>query len=233
MRSGAKDEMNAAPILSAILPPAAIAAEILGEATDVALLPEEAAILSPAAVEKRRREFATGRTLARRALQRLGVAPVAIRVGAKRQPLWPEGVIGSITHCRGYCAAAVAFAADLCSIGIDAEVHDRLPGDVISHVTRPEERAWIESRAGDSIFWDRLFFSAKESVFKAWFPLMGRWLAFDDASLEIDVEAGTFRASLVTERVPLGGCVLTGFEGRYLLYGNHVFTSVVIEPPRP
>ena len=31
-----------------------------------------------------------------------------------------------------------------------------------------------------NISWDRLTFSAKESVYKAWFPTYGKWLDFTD-----------------------------------------------------
>lgn len=215
-------------MISAILPARVAAAEILGDLGDAELLPGEASMLGPAAVATRRSELAAGRSLARLALQRLGVAPVAIPAGAKREPVWPAGVVGSITHCRGYCAAAVAPAADFAAIGIDAEEHAPLPPDVLELVTRPEEREWIRRRAGGGVCWDRLFFSAKESVYKAWFPLMRRWLGFEDASLVFDTGAGTFRANLVSERVPVDGRELTGFDGRYLVHGDHVLTAVCV-----
>jgi 4'-phosphopantetheinyl transferase EntD len=218
------------PVIAAILPSAAVAAELIGDPADgpLALLPTEAALLGPATVDKRRRELAAGRSLARRALQQLGIAPVAILTGANREPVWPDEVVGSITHCYGYCAAAVVSAAGFASIGIDAEVHDVLPADVLESVTRPEERAWI-ARADKSVCWDRLFFSAKESVFKAWFPIMRRWLGFEDASIVFDPAAMTFRASLVSERVLVDGRELTGFDGRYLVHGDHVLTAVAVE----
>jgi 4'-phosphopantetheinyl transferase EntD len=72
------------------------------------LFPEEAMQLD-GAVDSRLREFATGRSCARQALAGLGLAPAPILRGAKREPLWPAGIVGSITHCRGYRAAAVAF----------------------------------------------------------------------------------------------------------------------------
>jgi len=217
------------PVISAILPPGVVAAELIGELVYADLLPEEAAALGPSTVEKRRREFAAGRSLGRRALEQLGVVPVAIPVGANREPLWPQGVAGSITHCDGYGAAAVAFASEVRSIGIDAEVHERLSAGVIGLVARPEEREWIEARAGDAICWDRVLFSAKESVFKAWFPIMGRWLGFEDATVVFDTEATTFRANLLTDAV-VDGRVITTFHGRYLVHGDHVLTSVIIEP---
>src|SRR4029077_12401529 len=132
------------------------------------LFPEEAALVQ-SAVRKRRCEFAAGRYLARRALRGLGVPPRPILRGPNREPTWPDGVVGSITHCSGYCAATVASADVIEAIGIDAEVNDALPDDVLRIVMRNSERNWTGSRT-DAIHWDRIVFSAKESVFKAWFP---------------------------------------------------------------
>lgn len=215
-------------ILSSILPATAFAAELIGEMPSPEILAEEAAVLGPAAVDKRRREFATGRWLAHRALEQLGAASIPILSGANRQPIWPEGVVGSITHCRGYCAAAVAFASDLAALGIDAEEHEPLPRDILGVVARPEEQQWIAARAAGAIHWDRLLFSAKESVFKAWFPIMRCWLGFEDATIVFDQEAQTFRADLLAGPAVIDDLTITTLHGRYLAHGDHIVTSVVI-----
>ncbi|MGW7821409.1 4'-phosphopantetheinyl transferase family protein [Streptomyces puniciscabiei] len=75
-----------------------------------ALYPQETAHLRHA-LPKRRREFATARVCARRALQALGLPPAPIPPGSNGAPQWPAGVVGSITHRRRYCAAAVALRA--------------------------------------------------------------------------------------------------------------------------
>src|SRR6202047_4688051 len=87
------------------------------------------------AVEARRREFITARRCAREALAKLGYAPVPIRAGRKREPLWPAGLVGSITHTTGFRAAAVASRSVLASIGIDTEQNDRLPDGVEESIT--------------------------------------------------------------------------------------------------
>ena len=77
---------------------------------------------------------------------------------------------------------------------------------VLEVVTRPAERAAVAARltALPSIAWDRLVFSAKESVYKAWFPSVGTWLGFEDAELAIG--EGTFCATIDAQpsRVPAG-----------------------------
>src|SRR5260370_20887260 len=96
-------------MLAEVLPPDVIAVDIVGDDPDAYLLPEEEHLVAKA-VAKRRREGTNARTCARRALARLGIAETAIRRGAKGEPLWPAGVVGSITHTTGYFAAAVAQA---------------------------------------------------------------------------------------------------------------------------
>jgi len=217
-------------VLSRILPHDVATAEAFGTLPDPSPSPEEAASLGQA-VDKRRVEFATGRTLARRALLQLGVPPAPILRGSKREPLWPAGVVGSITHCRDYSAAAVAASAVVAAIGVDAEPHAPLPRGVLELVTIADERQWIRSRDGDGVCWDRVLFSAKESVYKSWFPTTRRWLGFADVHLTIDPDAGTFAARLVTERLTIVRSVLASLPGRFLVHGEHVLTAVVIAAP--
>jgi 4'-phosphopantetheinyl transferase EntD len=192
------------------------------------LLAPEAAQVGRA-VEKRVREHATGRACARRALARLGFEPRPLLAGPRREPQWPAGVVGSITHCPGYCASAVARRADLASLGIDAEVHAALPDGVLGLISRPRERAWLE-QAPAEVHWDRVLFSAKESVFKAWFPLAGAWLDFTDAEIAFVPHAGVFRGSLLPgKRVVAGGREISGFTGRFAVRSGLVLTAVAVE----
>ena len=169
------------------------------------LFPEEEALLARA-VDKRRREFATARDCARGALAALGVAPVPILRGERGAPQWPPGIVGSITHCAGYRAAAVARASDVLTIGLDAEPDEMLPDGVLGSVSLPGERERLRdlAAAAPGTCWDRLLFSAKESVYKAWFPLTGRWLGFEDADITIDAADGTFEARLLTAAPMVG-----------------------------
>lgn len=66
-------------------------------------------------------------------------------------------------------------------------------------------------------------FSAKEAVYKAWFPLTGRWLGFEDAEVSVDADAGTFRAVLRVEAPPLDA-----FTGRWMVEREIVCTAVVV-----
>ena len=136
------------PLLEGLLPAAAVVVETREDRLNIELFPEEEQALGRA-VEKRRREFITGRACAREALGRLGLPPAPIGSGAHGEPLWPAGVVGSITHCEGYRACAVARASDLGALGIDAEVDAPLPTGVWEAIAHGAERDLIgEGRPG-------------------------------------------------------------------------------------
>src|SRR4051794_18809035 len=182
-------------LLGTLLPATVAVAEAFGDQPDISVFPGEEDLVATAS-EGRRREFVTGRRCAREAMAQLGLPPVPIRTGPRREPLWPPGGVGAITHCRGFRAAAVARAADLDGLGIDAEPHQELPPGVRDLVVAEGDEAMLRdlAAAAPGTHWDRVLFSAKESVYKAWFPLTGRWLGFEEASLAISPSAGTFTA---------------------------------------
>ncbi|MCK2241247.1 MULTISPECIES: 4'-phosphopantetheinyl transferase superfamily protein [unclassified Crossiella] len=210
-------------MLEKILPPGIAVAEAFGDPPEAVLFPEEEALLGRS-VEKRRREFTTVRHCARRALAELGRPAVPLLRGERGAPIWPAGIVGSMTHCDGYRAAAVAEDRAVQTIGIDAEPHAPLPEGVLDAVSLPAERDWLSalSRREPGVHWDRLLFSAKESVYKAWFPLARRWLGFEEARLTVDPSAGSFRADLL---VP--GPV-EGFSGRWLVADGLVVTTIAV-----
>jgi 4'-phosphopantetheinyl transferase EntD len=156
----------------------------------------ESACLRPMA-PGRRREFTAGRACAREALRRLGVKGHALLPGVRRAPVWPAGIVGSITHCAGFCAAAVARAERLSGIGLDAEEVRPLPAEIVALVGRADELEELRTGAAP---WTRhgalLLFSAKESVYKAWYPLTGIELEFTDVRLRFGRDGRGFAAEL-------------------------------------
>jgi len=210
-------------MIERLLPPEVYSRELRGDDPGASLFAEEEALVG-GSTEARRREFATARTCARQALKALGLPEAPILRGAKREPCWPEGIVGSITHCRGYRAAAVARGAVFLTLGIDAEIDEALPAGVERYVLRDEERIWL-SRAPGGVHWGRVMFSAKESVYKAWFPLTGRWLGFDDAIVRIDPRSGTFTAELLADPGIPG---LNRFSGRFLVEDGLVATAIAV-----
>lgn len=214
--------------LETILPRGVAVVSMTSETPGDPLFPEEAAIIA-AAVPVRRREFAVARSCARRALAKLGLPPVPILQGTSREPLWPEGIIGSITHSHGFCAAAVARRREMVTLGIDAEANEALPPDVLQLIAQEEERAVLTTHSGTGVAWDRLLFSAKESIFKAWFPVAGTWLGFEDATVSFDMQNQQFSVRLRVAPAPvIGGRSLTRLDGRFLVHEGLILTAVAL-----
>ncbi|KND44729.1 4'-phosphopantetheinyl transferase family protein [Streptomyces stelliscabiei] len=225
-------------MIEELLPGAVVVVEAYAPDTDAAvegieLYPEEEAVVARA-VAKRRREFTVVRACARRAMEKLGVAPRAIVPGERGAPGWPDGLTGSMTHCEGYAAAALVRQDDLASLGIDAEPHGALPEGVLAAIALPAEETRLgRLTAGDpTVHWDRLLFSAKESVYKAWFPLTGRWLDFSEADIEISVEpggrSGALRAELLVPGPAVDGRRVDAFAGRWTVRRGLVATAVSV-----
>ncbi|KAB1144951.1 4'-phosphopantetheinyl transferase superfamily protein [Streptomyces luteolifulvus] len=223
-------------MIEELLPGSVVTVEAHGDEAvgDAHLYPEEAAVVAQA-VPKRRREFAAVRSCARRAMEKLGVPPQPLVPGERGAPRWPAGVAGSMTHCEGYCAAALVRATDLASLGIDAEPHQALPDGVLAAVSLPDERDRLRLLAHQHphIHWERLLFSAKESVYKAWFPLTGLWLEFTEADIEVGVEpgerpGGRFHAELLVPGPVVGGRRIGSFEGRWTVRQGLVATAVTV-----
>ena len=216
-------------MIEEILPSEVAAAEAFDDAAPAVLFPAEEAAMARA-VPRRRTEFATGRACARAALAKLGLPPSPIVPGPRGAPQWPAGVAGSITHCAGYRASAVARLTDVASLGLDAEPNGPLPDGVLERIAVAQERAWLPGLAAavPGVSWDRLLFCAKESVYKAWFPLTRRWLGFEQAAITVDPQAGTFTAELLEPAEALDGRRLAGFAGRWMARDGLVLTAITV-----
>jgi 4'-phosphopantetheinyl transferase EntD len=216
-------------MIEKLMPAGVVSRDTTGDVPESTMFPEEAERVSKA-VDKRRREFATVRDCARQALGELGIAPMAILNGERGAPKWPSGVVGSMTHCAGYRAAVVARDRDVHTIGIDAEPHAPLPQEgMLKMIAREEEipRLARLSAAEPGVHWDRMLFCAKESVYKAWYPLTQKWLGFEEASITLD-PAGTFDARLLVPGPVVAGVRLSGFSGRWLVGDGLVIAAIVV-----
>jgi 4'-phosphopantetheinyl transferase EntD len=210
--------------------PSAVAVAVAGPADWTGdLLPAEQACLSERAVQTRRRDFAAGRNCARRALRDLGLPTAAVPAAADRAPVWPAGVVGSITHTAGYCAAAAAHTTDIRSVGMDAEQHREINPGVRRLVLLPEEEAAC-ARLPSDISWPVVLFSAKETIYKVWYPVVRSWLDFHDARLDLNPDAGTFTARIAPARVDAAGVEdpPASITGRFVIADGLVRTAAVL-----
>jgi 4'-phosphopantetheinyl transferase EntD len=216
-------------MLELIVPVGVECEERFGEASGEVLFPEEEQLIAQA-VPARRREYATVRGCARACLGRLGYPRVPILPGLGGAPTWPAGVQGSMTHCTGYAAAAVGPQERIVAIGIDAEPDAPLPDDVVDLVATPAERARLAAAepAPHGPNWDRLLFSAKEALYKAWFPLVGEWLDHQEAEIHFQPHEATFTAQLSRDGLIINSRHIHRLHGRWTRSRGILVTAVIV-----
>lgn len=242
-RSGAARSRFPAGLLADLLPADVAVVDALDESFDGELLVAAPKTARQCAFDAefealgdappgRRQEFARARICAHAAVAALGRPPSPIVMGPRREPRWPPGLVGSITHCPGYRAAAVS--GGVLALGIDAEIDQQLPAGVGQLVLTESDRLASDPLAPFGN-WDAVAFSARESVFKAWFSVTGRWLDFADATVSLRPDgplSGGFTAS-ISERVAgvqelAQACGTAELTGRFRRARNLVLTAVTL-----
>ncbi|MEU2833540.1 4'-phosphopantetheinyl transferase superfamily protein [Streptomyces lavendulae] len=222
-------------MIERILPRFVVGVDAFRDLPQASLHPLEALVVRHA-VGARRREFATGRWCAKQALAGLHIPEGPLLPGPHHAPRWPEGVVGSITHCAGYRAAAVARSSDVRMLSVDAEPHAPLPPGVLESIALPEELAMVRELriASPGTHWDRLLFSMKETVYKAWYPATARRLEFEDARITINVSAAAFSAQvLVPSPLRQHRRPLDRLNGRWLVSGGLVMAVLAVPAADP
>ena len=188
------------------------------DASTLTGLDRDALALVPAAVPKRQAEFVAGRWAARALLARFGQAETLLGVGAHREPIWPAGWIGSISHAAGHVAATVARSEGVGGIGIDlerlvdAEVAETLSRQVVDE----NERALLAGCGMRELEAMTVAFSAKESFFKAAFATVREYFDFDAVRItRIDAAAGVLELTTtraLARELPGNRCFQARFD---------------------
>lgn len=185
---------HSSALLETLFPEGVITAELRGAAAPSRLLLAEQQCINGVA-PKRANEFAAGRLCARFALAQFGIEAFPLLSGADRQPRWPDGVVGCITHTADFCGVVVGERGRFLALGVDTEVVAAVGTNILHQICIAEEVAWLEQLAPE----DRsralsLLFSAKEAFYKCQYPLTGEWLDFADVSIQLPSieESGTF-----------------------------------------
>lgn len=193
------------------------------------LFPEEAQAIGNA-VAKRRIEFTAGRHCARLAMAQLGHPACAIPRGPDRAPVWPSGLVGSITHSTDLCAAVVARSDCFRTVGIDTELIDAIPAELVEDILRPDEAGEINRNARpDGADWPTLYFCLKEAAYKAFYPTRRRIIGFQDMRVRVDPEARSFLAELpglFASGIPI-------FQGRYSVRHGRVHAACWVAAALP
>lgn len=175
------------------------------------------------AVQKRRREFVAGRALARRGLRSFGLEGVSIPVSERRFPVWPDGIVGSISHTRDLVGVALGRQRDYAGIGLDLEARNAVAQNLFHSILVDSEARGLSSGLREEEA--TVIFSCKEAVFKAVNPLVGEFLDFLDVLIEL--RDGAFvarcRNSLRSAEV------INGARGYFEIKGDSVRSVFVID----
>ena len=172
----------------------------------------------------RQYEFASGRRLARTALNHLGISLRPI-LRNERRPSWPEFVVGSIAHTDSLAVSAVANTSNYQGIGVDVEKISVVDERVARRVFVDEELDWISTQQLPE--WRTALFSAKEAIYKATNPITNEFLGFRDVTLTIDEDALSFTARAVEDNVAKP--YLERARGYLHRIAGHWLTTFVIE----
>ena len=189
--------------------------------------PDEMACIQKS-VEKRRIEFIAGRTCARRALKKLGITGAVIPVGEKREPEWPPGIVGSVSHTKGYCGAAVARQAEVRGLGFDVERVGAVREELWLEIVSEQELAGLVSGAdGDKGRFVALAFSAKEAFFKYQYPLSRQWVGLHDVEVHLNADDHGF---WIVPGIDIAPVCAKGarIEGKYVFRGDYVLTGIEV-----
>lgn len=153
------------------------------------------------AIPRRRREFAAGRTAAREAMTLVGLTPAAIPCAADRSPIWPDDVVGSITHTANVCVAVAGRRHQVHALGIDIEEDRPMDRTLWPIICTPEELAVLTTQPlSERGRWVTRLFCAKEAFYKWQYPQTGRMLEFSDVQVAFSADQHSFRAWLCTHR---------------------------------
>jgi 4'-phosphopantetheinyl transferase EntD len=219
--------LSAVGFFSTLMDPriAVVEAPLQGEPP---LLPADEALSIAKAVPRRRLEFAMGRHCARRAMAALGHATASIPRGQDRVPIWPDGLVGNITHTDHWVAAAVARRDHgFVAVGIDLEPAAALPPDLWASLYAPGEQARLTAVRGLTPgLVARLTFCMKEAAFKCQYALSHAMLEFADLAIDLDTEAGTFGATYRKVAPPFD--VHDRLRGRFAISAEHIASAVVL-----
>lgn len=218
--------MTSLPVIRGLVPPQAACHECPPGPDHPQLHPlEESQLAGRCLSEQRRKEFALGRWCARRAMAALSRGQEPLLTGPSRAPIWPQGLIGSITHCEEYCAAAVAETKDVAAIGIDAEPWRGFPLEIRTHVVTENEYSLSKLGQCDAQSL-AVFFSVKESVFKALNPVTD--LFFDFLSISVILDMGLGRFSLASSTVPQIASYGGSLVGQFVITDNRVLSCAYV-----
>jgi 4'-phosphopantetheinyl transferase EntD len=195
------------------LPGVVIGHRLISLGDEHALMPEEVDAFASSVVRVQRASGAA-RIVARELLAHFGYAECPVPKASSGAPIWPIGVVGSLSHDSRVAVATVGMRRNFSALGIDVEPAEVLPSELLDLIATPQERAKI----GEDPYHGRLLFAAKEAVYKAVYPLDKEFLDHHDVQIDLVGRRAIVRNRRVVE---LRFCISTHLVAlAYLLAGG-------------
>jgi len=198
-------------------------------------LQDELAIFIPEkmsrAVQKRKAEYIAGRYCARKSLAAININNQTVESSEDRAPIWPQGVIGSITHSSGYASAVVAKKGELRGIGIDSEkcIKDKTSRNISSHILTENETFEANTHvAANEHLYLTLVFSAKESIYKCLNPLVKQFFDFKHAEIHFDRESNNQFSYRLLKTLNEEFCNGYQGSGQFFVHDDFIHTATVL-----
>ena len=231
---GILSSVNAAtlsPVLGDLFPPGALAAELRGAGRSGAVAARGGAIPRQGGAQAHARVRRRQAVRASTAGANLASPDFPIKVGADRQPVWPESLVGSITHTAGFCAAVVAMREKFAAVGVDSEVAGSVKAALWRCICTPAEMQWLRSLPDTQrALAATLIFSAKEAFYKCQYPLVGERLNFHAARVEVPewgAARGAFRIH-ACRGIAFAAHAALPLKGEYLFHERYVTAGIAL-----
>lgn len=191
------------------------------------LYPDELSI-TEGMISKRKEEFKAGRLLAKKILENFNVNCFPILQNNDRTPIWPEGIVGSISHDHKRCIVAVCANSDYKSVGVDVETNKRIKSQLWNRICTDHELTEINKMMPSlRQQFAAIIFSAKESFYKCQYPLTKQFVNFHDVEIHIDKNKNQF--SVIPAHLPQNYPDPDQFIGYYELHSTFIKTLCLIK----
>jgi 4'-phosphopantetheinyl transferase EntD len=192
---------------------------------DGRIYPEEYKFIKAARI-KRQRDFIAGRIATRNALRRLNIYNFPILVGKHRNPLFPKNIIGSISHTKDYCAVVISNNKNILSLGFDAETRDsKINDNMMDLICTKNEKIWLKQSNNYKLY-VKIIFSAKESIYKCYFPIIKEFLDFQDVEISINLVKNNFTFKILKTNLSFFSPHNT--VNNFVISDKYIFTGVTI-----
>jgi len=155
-------------------------------------------MILPKASALRNKQLCLGRLCAAEALMTSGLdesLALNIAIGQNREPLWPNGYIGSISHDRIGAVAIANSTSKVRALGVDVEEWGRMKPEIAEKILHQNDLRDVPGLGQNELL--TLIFSAKETLYKALYPIVQTYFGFDSASVTtIDLKRGQLTIEL-------------------------------------